>query len=134
MTGNSADAEDVLQTVFLRMIGNSLPLDPASLPEAYFRRAATNAAIDILRRKSWLAETAIEEGRHYGSGENTALLKERLRRALAKLPPGDAELFVLCYLEGYSYDELAEQFRQERGTIGSRLHRIRAVLQKHLSR
>ena len=63
-----------------------------------------------------------------------SLLKERLRRALAKLPAEDAELFVLCYLEGYSYSELAEQFQAERGTIASRLHRIRAVLQKHLSR
>ena len=51
-----------------------------------------------------------------------------------KLPAEDAELFVLCYLEGYSYSELAEQFQAERGTIASRLHRIRAVLQKHLSR
>ena len=54
--------------------------------------------------------------------------------AIAKLPPEDAQLIVLCYLEGYSYDELAEQFQVERGTVGSRLHRIRAVLQKHLSK
>src|SRR6266571_407876 len=118
VTGNAADAEDVLQSVFLRMIDNPVTLDPAWLPEPYFRRAAT----------------AIDERREYGSREDTALLKERLRRALAKLPPEDAQLIVLCYLEGYSYDELAEQFQVERGTVGSRLHRIRTVLQKHLSK
>jgi RNA polymerase sigma-70 factor, ECF subfamily len=134
VTGNSADAEDVLQSVFLRIINSRRTLDPGSAPERYFRRAATNASIDLLRRKTWLAETGIDESRDYGARENTVLLKERLRRALAKLPPEDAELFVLCYLEGYSYDELAEQVRVERGTIASRLHRIRAVLQKHLSR
>jgi RNA polymerase sigma-70 factor (ECF subfamily) len=134
VTGNPADAEDVLQSVFLRMINNPVTLDQAWSPEPYFRRAATNASIDILRRKNWLAETEIDESRDYGTREDTALLKERLRRALAKLPPEDAQLFVLCYLEGYSYDELADQFQVERGTIGSRLHRIRAVLQKHLSK
>jgi len=134
VTGNTADAEDVLQSVFLRMINNRVALDPESSPERYLRRAATNASIDLLRRKSTLSEIEIDEGRDYHSGESTVLLKERLRRALAKIPPDDAELFVLCYLEGYSYDELAEQYQVERGTVASRLHRIRAVLQKHLSR
>ena len=61
-------------------------------------------------------------------------LKQRLRRALAKLDPAEAELFVLCYLEGYSYDELANLFQVERGTIASRLFRTRAVLRKDLSK
>jgi RNA polymerase sigma-70 factor, ECF subfamily len=134
VTGNLADAEDVLQSVFLRMINNRVMPDPDSSPESYLRRAATNASIDLLRRKNALSETEIDESRDYQKGEGTALLKERLRRALAKLPPEDAELFVLCYLEGYSYDELAAQFQAERGTVASRLHRIRAALQKHLSR
>src|SRR2546428_7916506 len=113
VTGNAADAEDVLQTVFLRMLNNSVTLDPAWMPEPYFRRAATNASIDLLRRKNWLAETEMDESRDYGSRENTGLLKERLRPAVAKLPPADAELFFLRYLEGYTYDELTEQFSLE---------------------
>ena len=32
----------------------------------------------------------------------------------------------------YSYDELAEQFDMERSTVGTRLHRIKAVLQAQL--
>src|SRR6185436_6767438 len=102
----SADAEDVLQNVFLRLMNNRVTLDSAWSPEQYLRRAATNASIDLLRRKNWRAETEIHEGLDYGSGESTVLLKERLRRALAKIPPEDAELFVLCYLEGNTYDEL----------------------------
>jgi RNA polymerase sigma-70 factor (ECF subfamily) len=75
----------------------------------------------------------MQEGGEYGGKEGPALLKERLRRALAKLPPADAELFVLCYLEGYSYEELAKLFQVERGTVASRLFRTRAVLRKDLS-
>src|SRR5882724_12625152 len=90
VTGNPADAEDVLQTVFLRMINNRIAPDPES-PEPYLRRAATNASIDLLRRKSTLPEIELDEGRDYHTAQSTALLKERLRRALAKLPAEDAE-------------------------------------------
>src|SRR5436190_23838185 len=65
VTGNPADAEDVLQTVFLRMINNRVAPDPGSSPEYYLRRAATNASIDLLRRKNVLPEVEIDEGRNY---------------------------------------------------------------------
>jgi RNA polymerase sigma-70 factor (ECF subfamily) len=133
VTGNAADAEDVLQTVFLRLLDRQTHVDPQRSPGSYLRRAAANASIDLLRRKTASQETSLEDGREYGSREATMLLKERLRRALAKLPQADAELFVLCYLEGYSYEELAGMFEVERGTIASRLFRTRAVLRSDLS-
>ena len=134
VTGNAADAEDVLQTVFLRVLDHQLTLDPLWSPERYLRRAATNASIDLIRRRVSRAETGIEESRGIGARESTALLKEQLRRAIAKLPAENAELFVLCYVEGYSYEELADQFQLDRGTIASRLSRIRTALQKDLSK
>jgi RNA polymerase sigma-70 factor (ECF subfamily) len=141
VTGNSADAEDVLQTVFLRVFDGRLALDAAWSPGGYLRRAAANAAIDVLRRRRSRRETEIDEGRAQrpgaaappASSESRFLLRERLREALSQLPPENAELFVLCYLEGYSYDELADMLQMERGTVGSRLHRIRATLAKDLS-
>lgn len=133
VTGNSSDAEDALQVVFLRLVNHRLET-PGEALDKYFRRAAVNAAIDILRRKKWQAEVELDPAREYTAKESTALLKERIRRSLAKVPPEDAELFVLCYLEGHSYDELAMQMGVERGTIGSRLHRIRAVLKHEMSR
>jgi len=133
VAGNPSDAEDVLQVVFLRLLNNR-PTTTADSLDSYFRRAAINAAIDILRRKKWQSEVELDPAREYSAKDSTALLKERIRRSLAKLPPDDAELFVMCYLEGYSYDELAAHMNVERGTIGSRLHRIRAILKKDLSR
>jgi RNA polymerase sigma-70 factor (ECF subfamily) len=134
VTGNPADAEDVLQTVFLRVAGQAGKIDPLGQPLHYLRRAATNAAIDLLRKKNVLPETGLLERHAARSTESTLVLKDRLRRALAVLPPRDAELFVLCYLEGYTYDDLAEQFEMERSTVGTRLHRIRAVLQAELGK
>ena len=139
LTGNGADAEDVLQNVFLRVLNNRLVLDPLRGLETYLRRAATNASIDLLRRKSARPDMqgpALDfEGRYdQGAHQAPLFLRERLRRALARIEPPDAELFVLCYLEGYSYDELAALFDLERGTVASRLHRIREALRKDLSR
>ncbi|MBK5290495.1 MAG: sigma-70 family RNA polymerase sigma factor [Acidobacteriia bacterium] len=132
VTGNGADAEDILQTVFLRVLDHRLTIDPIRNPEAYLRRAATNASIDLLRWRSSRAETAVDDALDYGGKESTALMREGVRRALARLPQQEAEMFVLAYLEGFSYDELAEQFGVARGTVASRLNRIKADLQKRL--
>jgi RNA polymerase sigma factor (sigma-70 family) len=51
-----------------------------------------------------------------------------VRQALAKLDPEDAELFTLRNVDGFSYEELAALFGIERGTVASRLHRIRQDL------
>lgn len=127
VTGNMADAEDVLQTVFMRVLNQSGGLMAGSAPEAYLRRAATNAAIDIIRRRNTAREVDLDARQHSGK-ESTAYQKERVRQALAKLPEDDAELFVLRNLDGFSYDELAVMFGIERGTVASRLHRIREAL------
>lgn len=127
VTGNMADAEDVLQTVFVRVLNQPAGVQAGVAPEAYLRRAATNAAIDILRRRSTAREVDLEARQHAGK-ESTAYQKERVRQALAKLPQQDAELFVLRNLDGFSYEELAEMYGIERGTVASRLHRIRETL------
>ena len=151
VTGNPADAEDVLQTVFVRILDARPGIDATRSPGAYLRRAAANASIDLLRRKKTRRESLIDESRtadqglrvvstpsstgvDEGAREESLLAKQRLRRALAQIPAENAELFVLCYLEGYSYDELADMLDLERGTVASRLHRIRAKLQQELSR
>jgi RNA polymerase sigma-70 factor, ECF subfamily len=131
VTGNAADAEDAMQSVFVRLLSNRTMLDGARSPEGYLRRSAVNASIDILRQRRVRGETELGE---HGAGPGLNIDKERVRRAMAKLEPESAELFVLCYLEGYTYEELADMFQTERGTIASRLFRIRAELRDHLSK
>lgn len=133
ITGNAEDAEDALQAVFLRLM-NQPELAIGGSPEPYLRRAAANAAIDILRRKRSQRESPIDLTPEKGSPARDALLKESLRRALGRLDPEDAALFSLRNLEGFSYDELADMFSIERGTVASRLHRIRQDLMAYLSR
>jgi RNA polymerase sigma factor (sigma-70 family) len=134
VTGNPADAEDVLQTVFLRILNREDRPGPESMPEAYFRRAAANAAVDLLRRRISHAETELNEASHHLLTEDRSLLKEQLRRAITSLEKDDAVLFLLRYVEGLSNGELASMLGQEKNNIAVRLHRIRQTLQAEMER
>ena len=134
VTGNAADAEDVLQTVFLRVLAQSGEVDTVSLPAAYFRRAAVNAAVDVLRRRTLRAESVYDELAPYAVVNTPFLLKERLRRAIAALDSDDASLFLLRHVEGLSNEELARMFEIEKNNVAVRLHRIRQKLQAEVER
>ncbi|NLV32051.1 MAG: sigma-70 family RNA polymerase sigma factor [Acidobacteria bacterium] len=134
VTGNPADAEDVVQTVFLRVLDREHGRDYARMPEAFFRRAAANAAIDLLRRRRVRAETGLDGAPAPAARETEVLLKERLRRAIAGLQPEDALLFLLRHVEGFTNGELARMFGQDKNNIAVRLHRIRHALQMELER
>ena len=134
VTGRPADAEDVLQTVFVRLLSGSAHDDAARRPAAYFRRAAVNAAVDLLRRRAAHGETVYDDLAGADAVESPPLLKEQLRRAIATLESEDATLFLLRYVEGLSNEELASLFEIEKNNVAVRLHRIRIRLQKELDR
>ena len=134
VTGNPADAEDVLQTVFLRVLSRKDRLEYSRMPVAYFRRAAANAAVDLLRRRVTHAETRLDDVPPPAVEATETLLKERLRRAIASLEQNDALIFLLRHVEGLSNGELAEMFGQEKNSIAVRLHRIRQALQTEMER
>jgi RNA polymerase sigma-70 factor (ECF subfamily) len=131
VTGNAADAEDVLQTVFLRVLARG---DEVDVPAAYFRRAAVNAAVDVLRRREFRAESDYDHEAPHAAVHPPLLLKERLRRALGTLDRDEATLFLLRHVEGLSIDELAQMFEIEKNNVAVRLHRIRQRLQAELER
>jgi RNA polymerase sigma-70 factor, ECF subfamily len=133
VTGNPADAEDVLQTVFVRVLARSGDVEDVALPAAYLRRAAVNAAVDVLRRREHRAESAPDDRTLYAV-EPPLLLKEQLRRAIAALDSDDASLFLLRHVEGLSIEELAGMFEMEKNNVTVRLHRIRQRLQVEMER
>lgn len=145
VTGNAADAEDALQTVFLRLLARpslgGASHGPAGRSEdeslrsaAYFKRAAVNAAVDLLRRRAVQAATAYDDEAPHARVEPAPLLKEQLRRAITTLDPDDASLFLLRHVEGLSNQELADLFQLEKNNVAVRLHRIRIRLQAELEK
>jgi RNA polymerase sigma-70 factor, ECF subfamily len=134
ITGNPADAEDAMQTVFLRILNRADGLEYSRMPEAYFRRAAANAAVDLLRRRVTHAEIQLEDAPSPITMGTETLLKERLRRAIATLEQNDALIFLLRHVEGLTNGELAEMFGQDKNNIAVRLYRIRQTLQTEMER
>ena len=61
ITGSAADAEDVLQTVFLRLMRGSENLTILENPKGYFTRAAINASLDLLRQRKRSKAVATED-------------------------------------------------------------------------
>ena len=61
ITGSAADAEDVLQTVFLRLIKGQEDYDLSRNPEAYLSRAAINASLDLLRSRTRSKFVALDD-------------------------------------------------------------------------
>jgi RNA polymerase sigma-70 factor (ECF subfamily) len=139
VSGSSSDAEDVLQTVFLRILKHQH--DFASVEDAgnYLYRAGVNAALDLVRSRKSAPSTSLEEQAPIGGeawkpdrGHHSPELRERLRDAVAQLHPTAAEMFVLRYYEGYDNQEVARLMDTSEGTVAVTLHRTRARLQKEL--
>jgi RNA polymerase sigma-70 factor (ECF subfamily) len=139
VTGNPADAEDVMQTVFLRLLVREErrqvgEAEDIAVPGAYFRRAAVNAAVDLLRRREAHGEAVYDDLAPHATVQPPFLLKERLRRCIAALDTDDASLFLLRHVEGLSIEELGRLFKMEKNNVAVRLHRIRHRLQAEMER
>jgi RNA polymerase sigma-70 factor (ECF subfamily) len=141
ITGRAEDAEDVLQAVFLAL----LEVGPSSWPDeptAYVRRAAANAALDVLRRrKRWslvaagddnIPPSADHEGIVLGGVEGERLA-ERLRLALPRLSPLEAEVFALHSIEEMSNVDIARLLGKTANHVGVTLHAARRKLQDALA-
>src|SRR5215831_7068636 len=61
VTGSAADAEDVLQTVFLRLARDAESVTIPENPEGYFARAAINASLDLLRGRKRSKAIALDD-------------------------------------------------------------------------
>jgi len=135
VTGNSSDAEDVLQTVFLRLVRNPQRPEIGNL-RAYLHRSAVNAALDVLRRRrDNQTELLDEEVRESGLANAERLqssqeVKQWLRQALGKMGPRSAEMFVLRFVEEYDNRDVARMMDTSPAVVAVMLHRVRARLRK----
>jgi len=142
VTGSPVDAEDVLQTVFLRLARRKEKLDLSPSPGSYLHRAAVNASLDLLRSRTRSRSVSLEEVEPFsleGSEPNPETqyvdreLQNQIRRSIATLGPKAAEIIVLKYFEGHSNLEIAEMLGTSQMVIGVLLHRARTRLRKQIT-
>jgi RNA polymerase sigma-70 factor, ECF subfamily len=131
ITGNAADAEDVLQTIFLRLLRRQ-NADSVDSQESYLRRAAVNASLDLIRSRREDPPSAWEEIPSGGRDPDAGELRSALRRALRRLNPKSAEIFTLRFLEGFSNQEIAGMLGISRVLVAVIVHRARRQLQHEL--
>jgi RNA polymerase sigma-70 factor (ECF subfamily) len=137
ITGNAGDAEDALQTVFLRLLRRGQKASPLENPESYLRRAAVNAALDVIRSRQAdqtvpLPDDASGMMPHAPRQADVSGLRQALARAMAQLKPRQAEIFVLRFLEGLSNQEIAKSLRISQILVAVIVHRTRQQLRKEL--
>jgi RNA polymerase sigma-70 factor (ECF subfamily) len=141
ITGSVADAEDVLQSVFLRLIKGQQEYDWSQNPEAYLSRAAINASLDLLRTRSRSRAVAMDESEvdsFAGSFRSPEALhgdrelQTLIRKAVARLGKTAGEMFVLRYYEGFDNKEIAALMKTSPLVVGVVLHRARTKLRKEI--
>ena len=144
ITGDAMDAEDVLQTVFVRLLRRDEALEPVAADEGaarYLHRAAVNAALDLLRRRKRRPAVALDEADDLADVTEVAPDRRRhsqelrtlLREALSRLSPRAAEIFALRYFEGFGNLEIARLTGASQTAVAVLLHRARHRLQKELA-
>ena len=155
ITRNQADAEEVVQDVFLSLFEKIGAFEERAALGTWLYRVATNTA--LLRRRGKRLELEVsledhlpafkEDGHRAGersflladwsataedgllSGETQALV----RRAIDLLPPHYRAVVVLRDIEELSNEEIAQILSEPVSSVKSRLHRARMVLREQLT-
>jgi RNA polymerase sigma factor (sigma-70 family) len=140
LTGNSDDAQDLVQEVLLKVRKGLETYRPGSL-EGWLSRITTNTFLDETRRRRRRPVDLLPDDPDRvlpaGPAADVALaaevLPDNVQQALARLPEEYRTAVVLCDVVGLSYSEIGEALDVPVGTVRSRIHRGRAQLRKVLA-
>jgi RNA polymerase sigma-70 factor (ECF subfamily) len=135
--GSREDADDVVQTVFLRLLQRESPVEFQKNPGAYLYRAAVNVALDVLkarRRRPVLVEH-VEQLEIAAPPRDSCRLDElhqRLYAALDRLTPDARDILILRYMHKQSVADIGNTLGVSRAVVSLRLFRSRARMRKLL--
>jgi RNA polymerase sigma factor (sigma-70 family) len=136
MLDNPSDAEDVPQTIFLRLLRRGLPVDLKKNAKGYLYRAAVNLSLDIIRSRKSHERAGDAERFETPVDRSESNFAEdahrRLTEAIAELHPEAAQIVILRYVHNYSDADIAKLLGTSRGVIATRLFRSRARLRKFM--
>jgi RNA polymerase sigma-70 factor, ECF subfamily len=136
MLGNPADAEDLLQDIFLSAHRKLDGFRGESALGTWLYRLATNHCLDYLRsraaRTGQMTDSLDDEPGQYEPGRvrlaEQAITKMDLERALARLPEGCRAAFVLHDIQGLEHREVGEALGIAEGTSKSQVYKARMRL------
>ncbi|HEU4935310.1 MAG TPA: RNA polymerase sigma factor [Vicinamibacterales bacterium] len=136
MTGGR-DTDEVTQDVFVRVWQKLGTFRGDSAFSTWLHRLAVNVVIERFRSET-LRRQRLRDGDDIfdtiAAPTRSRDLSMDFETALAKLPNGAREVFVLHDVEGYKHHEIASLLGISAGTSKAQLHRARMMLRRHLGR
>jgi RNA polymerase sigma-70 factor (ECF subfamily) len=137
ITRTPQDAEDVVQTIFLRLLRREIPPDFTKNPKGYFYRSAVNVSLQTVRQRERHILSGDSErlpsgsdSRGAGHAHHEEEMDRRLWQAIAELSESAAQILILRYIHDYSLADIARLLGTSRSTIAVSLFRSRARLKK----
>lgn len=140
MTGNTAEAEDLTQEVFIQLHRKLKSFRGESAFTTWLHRLTVNQVLMHFRKRSVKSELTTDDGEMPDSIDPDTINPEAmpivdqiaLQNAIAKLPPGYRTVFLLHDVEGYEHEEIGKLLGCSSGTSKSQLHKARMKLRKLL--
>lgn len=140
LTGNTVDAEDLVQETLIRLQSRPDRIAGLDRPWPWLARVLYRRFVDDWRRRQRQPEqdedaevdTQTDAGDRPDEAFERALTRERLQTALDGLPAAQREVVILHDVEGYTLTEIATITDTAEGTLKSRLHRARVALRERL--
>lgn len=141
MTHNVSEAEDLAQEAFIQLFRKIGSFRGESAFTTWLHRLTVNQVLMHFRKRSVKLERTTQEGEtpeqvvRGTQNPNTMPVVDRiaLDRAIAQLPPGYREVFLLHDVEGHDHEEIAQMLGVATGTSKSQLHKARMKLRRLLS-
>lgn len=146
-TGNADDAHDLLQETFLKAFRFWDKYEKGTNIRAWLFRIMKNSYINRYRKESREPgmvdyddiENFYDSIRDNSTDTNdlqkkmySNMLSDEVTEALQLLPEDFRTVVILCDIEGLTYEEIAEFLNCPIGTVRSRLHRGRKILEEKL--
>ncbi|MEO8232954.1 MAG: sigma-70 family RNA polymerase sigma factor [Ignavibacteriota bacterium] len=143
MTGDSDDASDLIQETYLKAFRFWEKFEQGTNCKAWLFRIMKNTFINTYRKNAKEPDKVDYEeienfyenikpsstdSAHLEKDIYDSLLDDELSSAISSLPEDFRTVIILCDIEGYSYDEIADFVDVPVGTVRSRLHRARKML------
>ena len=123
------DAEDICQTVFLKLLTGGPAFDSPAHEKAWIIRATANACKDVLRSAFRQRTVALEAAASAAAPEAP---DSEVIEAVMALPENYREAVYLHYFEGYSIREIAALLGRSEAAVSAHLsrgrHKLRDVL------
>ena len=126
LTGSPADAEDVTQTVFLKLMEKQPELEPGK-ERAWLLQVTANECRSLYRWLRRRSTVSLDEALAVAAPEYTPLLTHVMQQR-----PKDRAVLYLFYYEGFSTEESGRMLHTSQSSVTTRLHRARKTLKATL--